>query len=75
MDFFSKKIARLGKTAENFMVYFKPLELKVNVYDPETEFVLIFKRGPQKDPTKRYKAESPKHGGHMQTVVFDGEEF
>ncbi len=57
------------------MVYFRPLDLKVNVYDADTDYVLIFKRGPQKDPTKRYKAESPKHGGHMQTIVFDGEEF
>ena len=75
MDFFSKKIGRMGKTAENFMVYFRPIELKVNVYESDSEFVLVFKRGPQKDPTKRYKAEPPKYGGHMQSVVFEGEEF
>ena len=46
MDFFSKKIARIGKSSENFRVTFKPLELKVNVFDADTDFCLIFKRGP-----------------------------
>ena len=52
-----------------------PLELKVNVFDPETEYQLVFKRGPQKDSTKRYTAQSQKTGMHMQTVEFDGELF
>lgn len=51
MDFLTKKFSRIGKIADNFRVTFRPLELKVNVFDPETEFVLVFKRGPQKDPT------------------------
>ena len=75
MDFFSKKLARFGKASENYRVTLRPIELKVNVFDPQTEFALIFKRGPQKDPTKRYKAQAPKYGGHMQTVEFDGEIF
>ena len=75
MDFFSKQIARIGKSSENFLVYFRPIELKVNVYDQDTEFALMFKRGPQKDPTRRYKAVAAKSGGHMQTVTFVDEEF
>jgi hypothetical protein len=60
MDFLSKKIARFGKTTENLRVTFRPIELKVNVFDPETEFQLVFKRGPQKDPTKKYKSKAAK---------------
>jgi hypothetical protein len=60
---------------ENYRVTFMPLELKVNVFDPDTEYQLVFKRGPQKDPTKRYKAAQQKSGMHMQTVEFDGEIF
>jgi hypothetical protein len=75
VDFFTKKIARMGKTEDKYRVNFKPLELKVNVFDPDTEFQLVFKRGPQKDPSKKYKAQAPKSGMHMQTVEFDGEEF
>ena len=75
MNFLTKTIGRIGKTSENYRVTFKPLELKVNVFDPDTEYQLVFKRGPQKDPTKRYKAITPKPGMHMQTVEFDGEEF
>ena len=75
MNFLSKQIGRFGKTSENYRVTFVPLELKVNVFDPDTEYQLVFKRGPQKDPTKRYKAISQKSGMHMQTVEFDGEIF
>lgn len=75
MQFIKKSIQRIGKTAENFRVTFLPLELKVNVYDPSTEFVLVFKRGPQKDPTRRYKATNMTKGVSMQTVEFGQEEF
>ncbi len=75
MDFFKKNIARLGKTSENYRVSFRPLELKVNVFEAESEYQLAFKRGPQKDVTKRYKPTAPKAGVHMQTVEFEGELF
>jgi hypothetical protein len=63
MNFLTKKIARLGKSSENFCVTFQPIELKVNVFDPDTQFVLIFKRGPKRETTRKYTAAPPKYGG------------
>jgi len=59
MDYFKKNFSRFGIKSENFKVMFIPIELKVNVFDPKQEFQLVFKRGPQKDPTKRYKPTLP----------------
>ena len=75
MDFLSKKIARLGKTTENYLVVFRPLVLKVNVFDDDTLFQISFKRGPQKDSTKKYKAQESGSGVSMLSIVFDNEEF
>lgn len=75
MDFFSKKLARFGKSSENFLVVFRPLVLKVNVFDSDTKFQLSFKRGPQKDSTKKYSAQESTNGVAMQAVIFENEEF
>eukprot|EP00347_Sterkiella_histriomuscorum_P000002 403377561 len=60
MDFLSKQIARVGKSYENFEITFRPLLLKINVTKP-AEYYILFKRGPQKNETKKYKLD--KSGG------------
>ena len=56
MDFITKQLNRVGKTAENFQITFKPLLLKVSPY-ASAEFYVVFKRGLKKDETKKYRLE------------------
>ena len=75
MNFLSKTFSRLGKTSEDYYVSFKPIELKVSVFEDGTEFRLIFKRGEKRNESKRYMAKNSVHGGNMQTIEFNESEF
>ena len=73
MDFLSKQIARVGKQSASFDITFKPLLLKLNVTKP-AEYYIIFKRGPQKHETKKYKLD--KSGGFStQDLVFEEDSY
>lgn len=61
MDFLSKQFNRVGKQSENFSIVFKPIVLKVNVYTT-SQYYIIFKRGPKKDESKKYKLEPMNNG-------------
>ena len=61
MDFLSKQFQRVGKQSENFQITFKPMVLKVNVYT-SSQYYIVFKRGPQKDESKKYKLEPQSNG-------------
>ena len=77
MDFLTKKVGRLGKKEEAFTVTFIPCTLKVKVVSP-TYVWLRFKRGPQKDETKRYHAEPPSQDAenpYLSIIEFDNEFF
>lgn len=65
MDFLSKQFQRVGKQSENFQITFKPIVLKVNVYTT-SQYYIIFKRGPKKDESKKYKLEPMNNGLQMQ---------
>ena len=69
MNFLSKQFSRLGKTSEEYMLTFKPIELKVSVFEDGTQFRLIFKRGEKRNETNKYTAVNA-HGGNMQTIEF-----
>jgi hypothetical protein len=56
------------------MISFKPIELKVSVFEEGTEFMMIFKRGEKRNESKKYTANPSKHGGNMQTIEFIGEQ-
>ena len=70
-----KTISRLGKATEDFYVTFRPVELKVSVFEDGTEFRLIFKRGEKRNESKKYMAKNSVHGGNMQTIEFNESEF
>ena len=75
MNFLSKTISRLGKTSEDYYVSFRPVELKVSVFEEGTEFRLIFKRGDKRNESKKYAAKNSVHGGNMQTIEFSEFEY
>ena len=74
MNFLSKKLSRLGKSSDEYIVTFKPLSLSVSNFEKDTEFQLIFKRGNKRNVYKKVKASEPKHGGNLQTIKFDEKE-
>ncbi|CDW89532.1 UNKNOWN [Stylonychia lemnae] len=74
MDFLSKQFNRVGKQSENYQITFKPIVLKVNVY-ASSQYYIIFKRGPQKDESKKYKLEPQSNGLQMQQLLFEDEVF
>lgn len=69
MNFLSKQFSRLGKTSEEYWLVFRPIELKVSVFEDGTQFRLIFKRGDKRNESQKYTASNV-HGGNMQTIEF-----
>ena len=73
MNWLSKTIDRIGKSSEEYFVSFRPIELKVSVFEEGTQFRLIFKRGNKRNETEKYMPTPSKHGGNMQTIEFKNE--
>jgi len=74
MNFISKKISRLGKGSEEYRVTFKPLVLAVSMFEPETRYKLIFKRGTKKNETHERESQEPKYGGTLNLIDFSNED-
>lgn len=74
MNFAKKQFSRFGKTSETFSVTFKPLSVSLNIQYNCT-IHLVYKRGPQREETSKYKMEKQGEGRSMQELQFNKEVF